>query len=135
MQTLQRIQHDQWLELRLNRPEVRNAMSFQMVEELRQVFGELSQDKEIQAVVLRRWRSLCAGGDVKDMRDLLSQPTNHRPETPSQDGTDVVTRDAVASRPLARANRQFGAMLTEIQQAPQVVIAVLEGSVMGGGFG
>ncbi|MEC7752091.1 MAG: enoyl-CoA hydratase/isomerase family protein [Myxococcota bacterium] len=136
MQTLQRIQHDQWLELRLNRPEVRNAMSFQMVEELRQVFGELSQDKEIQAVVLRgAGGHFCAGGDVKDMRDLLSQPTNHRPETPSQDGTDAVTRDAVASRPLARANRQFGAMLTEIQQAPQVVIAVLEGSVMGGGFG
>ena len=84
MQTLQRIQHDQWLELRLNRPEVRNASS-----DGRRtcIFGELSQDK------IRRWCcvalavTLCRG-DEGHARSS-AQPTNHRPETPSQDGTDA----------------------------------------------
>ncbi|MBM65332.1 MAG: enoyl-CoA hydratase [Myxococcales bacterium] len=134
MQTLERIPHDQWLELRLNRPEVRNAMSFEMVEELRQVFRELAQDKSVQAVVLRgAGGHFCAGGDVKDMRNILSQPTDSSASTEisaEPDGTE-----ALANNPLAQANRQFGAMLQEIQHAPQVVIAVLEGTVMGGGFG
>jgi isohexenylglutaconyl-CoA hydratase len=32
-------------------------------------------------------------------------------------------------------NRAFGALLQEVQHAPQVVITVLQGAVLGGGFG
>jgi isohexenylglutaconyl-CoA hydratase len=70
------------------------------------------------------------------MREILSQrpatESDHL-EAPQRDEGDYAAR--VADNPLARANRQFGDMLIEIQNAPQVVIAVLEGAVMGGGFG
>ena len=137
METLQVVRHPQWVEVTLARPAVRNAMSFQMVDELRQTFRELKEDSQVQAVVLRgSGGHFCAGGDVKDMRSILSQSTQKSdtstPE-PSDSEIDVATR--LANNPLAQANRQFGDMLTEIQSAPQVVIAVLEGSVMGGGFG
>ena len=128
MQTLNIVRHPQWVELTLARPDVRNAMSFEMVDELRQTFASLRDDQDVQAVVLRgAGGHFCAGGDVKDMRDILSSPT------PAQDTPDE--NNPLAGNPLAQANRQFGTMLSEIEAAPQVVIAVLEGAVMGGGFG
>ena len=137
METLQVVRHPQWVEVTLNRPAVRNAMSFQMVDELKQIFRELKEEPQVQAVVLRgAGGHFCAGGDVKDMRSILSQGTkkNEVPdEKESNSETDVQSR--LAKNPLAQANRRFGDMLTDIQNAPQVVIAVLEGSVMGGGFG
>jgi isohexenylglutaconyl-CoA hydratase len=55
----------------------------------------------------------CAGGDIKDMANARAT------------GSD-------AYRAL---NRAFGSLLEEAQTQPQVVIAVLEGAVLGGGFG
>ena len=121
----------QWVEVTLARVAARNAMSYQMVDELRQTFRELKGDPEVQAVVLRgAGGHFCAGGDVKDMRSILSQgaQVSEAPEgTESSDEAALQAR--LARDPLAQANRQFGEMLTEIQSAPQVVIAVLEGSV------
>ena len=37
--------------------------------------------------------------------------------------------------PMVRGNRMFGTMLSVIETAPQAVVAVIEGAVMGGGFG
>lgn len=133
METLQIVRHSQWVEVTLARPESRNAMSFQMVDELRRVFSELRDDAETQAVVLRgAGGHFCAGGDVKDMRGILTQGSTAE-AAPELAEDDYAGR--VAHNPLAQANRQFGDMLIEIQNAPQVVIAVLEGAVMGGGFG
>ena len=137
METLQIVRHPQWIEVTLARPEVRNAMSFQMVDELRRVFAELRGDSQVQAVVMRgAGGHFCAGGDVKDMREILSQKLNK--DSGSDQNQGIAEGDyasQVAQNSLAQANRQFGDMLTEIQNAPQVVIAVLEGAVMGGGFG
>lgn len=136
METLKIVRHSQWLEVTLARPAVRNAMSFQMVDELRHLFRELRDDDQTQAVVLRgSGGHFCAGGDVKDMRKILSKRPSSTDEIPPQENAHEDSKSRVALNPLAQANRQFGDMLTEIQNAPQVVIAVLEGSVMGGGFG
>jgi isohexenylglutaconyl-CoA hydratase len=107
------------LHVLLNRPEVRNAMSFRMVEELTAVFEEVEQDREIRAVVLRgAGAHFCAGGDIKDMSRL-------RNEEPAPGGSD----------PIALGNRRFGALLSLVDRSPKAVIALLEGTVMGGGFG
>ena len=125
-ETLRVVEHPQWVEVWLNRPAARNAMSFQMVEELRALFSSLGDDT--QAVVLRgSGGHFCAGGDVKDMRTVLTQPA---PEGLEDAGSKTLDRD-----PLASANRKFGEMLSELQRCPQVLIVALEGSVMGGGFG
>lgn len=114
------LRRDGWrLHVTLNRPDARNAMSFQMVRELEAVFDAIESDRDVRAVVLRgAGGNFCAGGDIKDMAGA-------RGLEPGPDGKD----------PLAVTNRIFGAMLTRIEQAPQAVVAVLEGAVMGGGFG
>ncbi|SNS86398.1 enoyl-CoA hydratase/isomerase family protein [Pseudomonas segetis] len=102
------------LTVTLNRPESRNAMSLSMVEELTQVFSQLNQDQQVRAVVLRgAGGHFCAGGDIKDMANAR----------------------AVGIDAYRELNRAFGIMLEQAQRLPQVVIALLEGAVLGGGFG
>jgi isohexenylglutaconyl-CoA hydratase len=114
------LRRDGWrLHVTLNRPEARNAMSFAMVRELAAVFAAIADDREVRAVILRgAGGNFCAGGDIKDMAGA-------RAMEPGPDGKD----------PLAVTNRLFGAALQQIEEAPQAVVAVLEGAVMGGGFG
>lgn len=114
------LRRDGWrLHVTFNRPEARNAMSFAMVGELMAVFDAIAHDRTLRAVILRgAGGNFCAGGDIKDMAAA-------RGLDPGPDGKD----------PLATSNRIFGAMLMRIEAAPQVVIAVVEGAVMGGGFG
>lgn len=114
------LRRDGWrLHITLNRPESRNAMSFAMVRELTEVFNYVATDRSLRAIVLRgAGGNFCAGGDIKDMASARSMD-------PGPDGRD----------PLAVSNRLFGAMLTAVEAAPQAVIAVVEGAVMGGGFG
>jgi isohexenylglutaconyl-CoA hydratase len=100
-------------------------MSFEMVEELRALFALF--DDHIQAVVLRGAEGhFCAGGDIKDMAGLLQGSARSKNASPS---------DSLEDSPIAQANRQFGILLSEIQNADPMVIVLLEGSVMGGGFG
>ncbi len=110
------------LHVTLNRPEVRNAMSFAMVEELISVFDEIADSSELRAVVIRgAGGTFCAGGDIKDMAAARMLPAGGQPGDPDD--------------PLTIGNRKFGTMLSVIEAAPQAVIVVVEGAAMGGGFG
>jgi isohexenylglutaconyl-CoA hydratase len=106
--------HDSVLHITLNRPESRNAMSLQMVAELRAVLAAVRDDRQIRALVIGgAGGHFCAGADIKDMANARAQ-----------------------GQPAYRdLNRAFGALLQEVQHAPQVVITVLQGAVLGGGFG
>lgn len=113
-QTLLLEQVEGVLYVTLNRPDSRNAMSLAMVEELRAVLRAVRHDQGVRALVLRGADGhFCAGGDIKDMAGARAK------------GGD-------AYREL---NRAFGSLLEEAQCAPQVLVAVLEGAVLGGGFG
>lgn len=107
------------LTLWLNRPESRNAMSLNMVKAIQQVFKMIQDDITIRAVILRgKDGHFCAGGDIKDLAQLRGEATN-----------------VGSNQPYVDFNRQFGHMLEQVDQAPQTVVAVLEGAVLGGGFG
>ncbi len=114
------------LHITLHRPEARNAMSLQMVAELQQVLraaeGTAGQDGAVRVLVLRgAGGHFCAGADLKDMagaRMRAMQPT-----------------DGAAPHPIAQVNAEFGALCVAYAQTPLAVVAVLEGTVMGGGFG
>ncbi|CAD5110151.1 isohexenylglutaconyl-CoA hydratase [Zestomonas carbonaria] len=102
------------LHVTLNRPDSRNAMSLAMVRELRAVLTAVRDDESVRALVLRgAGGHFCAGGDIKDMAGARAR------------GID-------AYREL---NRAFGSLLEEAQRAPLALVAVLEGAVLGGGFG
>ncbi|CAH0351645.1 enoyl-CoA hydratase/isomerase family protein [Aquabacterium sp. CECT 9606] len=106
------------LSITLNRPEVRNAMSMAMVNELIQTLAQAERDTGVRVVVLRgAGGHFCAGGDLQDMakaRMALPQP-----------GVDAA----------AEVNAQFGRLCLAYARSSLPIITVLEGTVMGGGFG
>jgi isohexenylglutaconyl-CoA hydratase len=118
-ETLQLREEGFVLHITLNRPESRNAMSLQMTQELRAVFTAIESSESIRAVVLRGSAGhFCAGGDIKDMA-----------------GARMRAAESGDGEAYAELNRAFGHMITQVDHAPQVVIALLEGAVLGGGFG
>ena len=109
------------LHVNLNRPEVRNAMSLQMVRELRAVLAQAElgdgRDDAVRVIVLRgAGGHFCAGADLKDM---------------------AASRARLVDNPnaLAETNAAFGELCVAYASTGLAVVAVLEGSVMGGGFG
>jgi len=101
------------LHLTLNRPEVRNAMNSEMVSELRDALVQAEAAGSVRAVVLRgAGGHFCAGADLKS---LAGAP-----------------RDVES---MAAMNARFGELCVAFANTPIVTVAVLEGTVMGGGFG
>ncbi|XP_062000694.1 3-hydroxyisobutyryl-CoA hydrolase 1-like [Rosa rugosa] len=101
--------------LTLNRPRQLNALSFEMLSQLSQLFQAYEDDANVKLIILKgKGRAFCAGGDV-----------------------------AVVARHLFKGNWRFGAQqgkrvytlgyLIATNTTPQV--SVLNGIVMGGGAG
>jgi len=96
----------------LNRPEARNAMSHQMVEDMLAYFQSIRDNRDIRVVIIRAaGKTFCAGGDVRN----LSTPR-----------TEAEERAAIG---------KLDVMLRAVNRAPQVVIERIHGAVMGGGIG
>lgn len=105
------------LTVRLNRPEARNAMSQTMLRELLDVLAE-AEAAGVRIVVLRgSGGHFSAGADLQDMARARAAPIEHK--------TD----------PIAEVNAAFGHVCAAYAQSPLAIITVLEGTVMGGGFG
>ena len=105
------------LHITLNRPEVRNAMSLAMALELRQALAQAEADGSTRVVVLRgAGGHFCAGADLKDM---------------------AAARQQLDSNPKAvvEVNAAFGGLCVAFANTGLATVAVLEGTVMGGGFG
>ncbi|MGR3712092.1 MAG: crotonase/enoyl-CoA hydratase family protein [Shimia sp.] len=100
--------------LTLNRPEKHNAMSGQMIVELRQAAEQLGADGAVRVVVLTgAGKSFCAGGDLGWMQ--------------AQMAADSKTR-FVEARKLAEALQALNTM-------PKPLIGKLQGNAFGGGVG
>lgn len=57
--------------VRLNRPEVRNALGLDMREELREFFTTVKNDDQVRAIVLTgEGKAFSAGGDLSSMNDV-----------------------------------------------------------------
>lgn len=107
------------LQVTLDQPQTRNALSARMVAELREVARRCLQDASLRCVVLRgAGGNFCAGGNLGDFREMMRMPT--------ADG---------AADPIAAANRAFGRMLQDWKALPQVLLAAVEGAAIGGGLG
>ncbi len=105
------------LYLTLNRPQKRNAMNDKLVAEVMQTFDVIEKSRDIRAVVMRGTGGhFCAGGDISGMNAITRSPEE-------------------AKKAAWEFNRAFGRMITRVNRAPQLVITLLEGAVLGGGFG
>src|SRR5882724_10385764 len=102
--------------LTLNRPERLNAMSRELVAELRDYFSALADDRETRVVVMRgAGRAFCAGLDLKE----------------SQSGSDGVQSSVAAG---LRAQRTISDLVMRMRRLPQPIIACVQGAASGGGF-
>ena len=105
------------LHLTLNRPDVRNAMSQAMVRELRVVLAQAEMKCETRVIVLRgAGGHFCAGADLKDMASARAAL--------EQDPSAIV-----------KTNAAFGELCVAFAATGIAIVAVLEGTVMGGGLG
>jgi isohexenylglutaconyl-CoA hydratase len=123
-QTITVAQQGPVLHLTLNRPEVRNAMSKLMVAELRLALAEAETsagtENAVRVLVLRGAAGhFCAGADLKDLSEARMAAMK------ATDGSD----------PIADVNAQFGELCAAYARTPLALVAVLEGTVMGGGVG
>ena len=100
--------------LTLNRPEKHNAMSSQMMAEIRDAAAVLSDDPSVRGVILTgAGKSFCAGADLGWMRDNFERS---RPER-------------------IRESEVLGAMLEELNSLPKPLIARVNGQAYAGGIG
>lgn len=97
----------------LNRPDKLNAFTIEMVEELQAALGPLAGSPAVRVIVLTgAGRAFCAGADVGLLKRL------------------VETADEASGRRLVDGMRGVSALLRE---APQPVLASLNGVAAGGG--
>ena len=113
-----RLQIDGWIaRLTFARPARRNALTFDMMVEIKDAIERVGANTSVRALVLRGEGGFyCAGGDLNTMTDM--------PEIPDG-GPD----------PLIPSYRLFGDALLALNALPQAVISVVEGPAIGGGFG
>lgn len=99
----------------LNRPAKRNAINFQMMDDLIAAFDALATQPDVRAVVLAgAGDHFCAGGDFADMLTRTA-------------GMNADEQDRLMTR--------MDDLLHRVMTAPHVVIAKVQGSALGGGFG
>lgn len=99
------------------RPHVRNALNEQMMDEIGRAVEHLAGETDLRVIVLRgAGGHFCAGGDLNMMVDT---------PPPRPDGSD----------PEKARYRRFGDVLQRLNALPQAVVAVVEGTCVGGGFG
>jgi isohexenylglutaconyl-CoA hydratase len=106
------------LHVTLNRPQVKNALNPTLIGELRTVFQNLRDRRDIKVVIMRgAGGTFCAGADLKNMEQSFSEKR-------------LGERD-----PIALNNREYGTFLEMVNTTPQVVVAAVEGYAIAGGFG
>lgn len=114
---LLRLEHSgSTLRIWLNRPDARNALSDEMVQELVEVLDAVRDARSLRSIVIRGEGGIfCAGGDIKGFKNVMQ-------------GT--MDADGVAA-----SNRSFGDFMLKVNEQPQVVIMLVEGAAIGGGLG
>src|SRR5271155_3685901 len=97
----------------LNRPERKNPLTFDSYAELRDLFRELTYDREVRAIVISgAGGNFCSGGDVHEIIGPLTR---------------------MAMPELLDFTRMTGDLVRAIRAAPQIVIAAIDGVCAGAG--
>lgn len=98
----------------LNRPRNHNALTPEMIVELRQIFEQLGSDDDVRLIVLRgRGRSFCAGADLGSMRAAA----------------EFTFEENVAD------GQAIFDLMAAVDGCPKPVVAAVQGAAIGGGAG
>ncbi|HXW76539.1 MAG TPA: enoyl-CoA hydratase-related protein [Candidatus Eremiobacteraceae bacterium] len=100
--------------VRLNRPDVRNALNATMIADLTAAFAKFSEEPDLRAIVIEgEGKAFCGGADIHYMREGLDLGERENYE------------DAL----------RLSAMFAAIDTAPMPVLARVHGAALGGGSG
>jgi enoyl-CoA hydratase/carnithine racemase len=116
----------------LNRPEKLNAMSFQMIKELHQLFDELMVNLECRVLILKAsGRAFCAGLDLKESMVLQSKK---KPEELKEKYyfLDVPEKDIIKAKMYAQW--RTSQLIVKMRKISQPIIALIHGAASGAGF-
>jgi len=99
--------------LTLNRPEKRNAISFELIDDLLRALGEVANSEAIVLILTGAGKAFCSGMDLDNLKALLGR-------TPQQNLED--------SQMMVRLFRT-------LYEFPKVTIAAVNGAALAGGTG
>lgn len=99
--------------LTLNRPDKRNALSFQLLDELKQALDEVEQSQAQVVVLTGAGKAFCAGMDLEELKKLTGK--SH-------------TENVADSRKMAQIFRR-------LYEFPKPTIAAVNGAAIAGGTG
>ena len=97
----------------LRRPDVHNALSARMMDELTEVAGTLGTDDSRVVVLTGEGKSFCAGGDLRWMQAQFAADAEGR----------------------ATEGRRLAGMLQALNTMPKPLVARVQGNAFGGGVG
>ena len=112
-QTIELAYHDQVALLTLNRPDKRNALSFQLLDELTRALGEVEQSQAQAVVLTGAGKAFCAGMDLEELKTLTGK--SH-------------AENVADSRKMAQIFRR-------LYEFPKPTIAAVNGAAIAGGTG
>ena len=115
-QTLELELQNGWLTIWFNQPDNRNALSDALVAELAAVLKSVRDDRAVRGITLRgRGGVFCAGADLKNFKQNFQVSGD---------------RDAII-----KMSKGAAEIFDLVNDVPQVVIVLIEGAAMAGGFG
>ncbi|MFX0017909.1 MAG: enoyl-CoA hydratase/isomerase family protein [Promethearchaeota archaeon] len=118
--------------LTLNRPEKLNAMSFQMIEDLNQLFDHLVINLDCRVLILKaEGRAFCAGLDLKESTILQSKK---KPQELKEKFffINVPEKDTIKAKMYAQW--YTSQLIVKMRKISQPIIALINGPASGAGF-
>ena len=109
--------NNDWLTFWFNRPEKRNALSRDLLKDIRNTLSAIKEDRSIRGIIFRgKGGVFCAGADLDEMKKV------------SMSGNDAYLRSL-------KMSEEVGEVFKMISKAPQFTVSVVEGAAMAGAFG
>ncbi len=99
--------------LTLNRPEKRNAISFELIDDLLQALDEVAKSEAIVLIITGAGKAFCSGMDLENLKALVGRT----PEQNLQDSQTMVR------------------LFRSLYEFPKITIAAVNGAAIAGGTG
>jgi methylglutaconyl-CoA hydratase len=111
--TIQLVQQNGVATITLNRPDKRNAISFELIDDLLHAFEVVAKSEAILLIVTGAGKAFCSGMDLDNLKSLLGR-------TPEQNVED---------------SQSMAKLFRTLYEFPKVTIAAVNGPAIAGGTG